>query len=96
MTQHEKEQLENRLRAIEKQGERMEARLSSLFNVITGNDEVSGKQLSFGERLAKVEQTQKYLKVLLIGLAIGILIGGVIFGVLTLKQLADFTKTVVK
>lgn len=87
---------ENRLRGIEEKMGSISARLNSLMNVISGNDEVSGKQLSFGERLAKVEQTQKYLKVLLIGIGVGILIGGLIFGILTLKQVAEATKTMIK
>lgn len=87
---------ENRLRSIEEKMGSISARLNSLMNVISGNDEVSGKQLSFGERLAKVEQTQKYLKVLLIGIGVGILIGGLIFGILTLKQVAEATKTIIK
>jgi tetrahydromethanopterin S-methyltransferase subunit B len=90
------ENIENRLRSIEEKMGSISARLNSLMNVISGNDEVSGKQLSFGERLAKVEQTQKYLKVLLIGIGVGILIGGLIFGILTLKQVAEATKTMIK
>jgi tetrahydromethanopterin S-methyltransferase subunit B len=88
--------IENRLRNIEEKMGNLSARLNSLLNVISGNDEVSGKQLSFGERLAKVEQTQKYLKVLLIGIGVGILIGGLIFGILTLKQVAEATKNIIK
>jgi tetrahydromethanopterin S-methyltransferase subunit B len=90
------ENIENRLRSIEEKMGNLSARFNSLLNVISGNDEVSGKQLSFGERLAKVEQTQKYLKVLLIGIGVGILIGGLIFGILTLKQVAEATKTMIK
>jgi hypothetical protein len=96
MTQYEKEQLENRLRGIEDKIGSLGARFNSLFNVISGNDEVGGKQLSFAERLVKVEQTQKYLKVLLIGIGVGILIGGLIFGILTLKQVAEATKNIIK
>jgi len=96
MTPHEKEQIENRLRSIEDKIGNLSARVNSLMNVISGNDEVTGKQLSFGERLSKVEQTQKYLKVLLIGIGVGILIGGLIFGILTLKQVAEAAKTMVK
>jgi hypothetical protein len=96
MTPNEKEHFEHRLRGIEDKMGTIGARLSSLFNVISGNDEVGGKQLSFAERLSKVEQTQKYLKVLLIGIGVGILIGGLIFGILTLKQVAEATKSIIK
>jgi hypothetical protein len=90
MNAHERDEFEELINTVR----RLESQLSSLFNVISGNDPVIGKTLSFAERLSKVERTITWIKVLLIGIGIGVLIGGLIFGVLTLKTVVDAIKTV--
>lgn len=74
----------------------LESKSNSLFNVISGNDPVVGKQLSFAERLIKVEKGYNFIRILLIGIGVGILIGGLIFGVLTLKQVMEGIKSISK
>lgn len=99
MTPRENEQLEHLEHLYEellRNYTTLSAQYTSLFNVISGNDPVVGKQLSFGERLAKVEKGYNFIRILLIGIGIGILVGGLIFGVLTLKQVTDAIKTVAK
>lgn len=90
------EHIEQKVEGLDEKLDKVDAKTNSLFSVISGNDPLSGKQLSFAERLMKVERSITFIRILLIGIAIGILIGGLIFGVLTLKQVTDAIKTVAK
>jgi hypothetical protein len=94
--EQEFEDIRDELHQLQTAVSQLDSKSNSLFNVISGNDPVIGKQLSFAERLLKVEKGYNFIRILLIGIGVGILIGGLIFGVLTLKQFTDAVKTVTK
>ena len=78
---------------------RMEAKMDSIFNVIKG-DPLNG-QPGFAERLNNIEGAQRLvneklrrLTYIAMGIGIGILIGGAIFGFLSWKQIAEVVKFV--
>jgi hypothetical protein len=77
----------------------MQSKIDSLFNVIIGDP--LNKQPGFAERLNGIELKQeamdskiKRLTFIFIGIGIGILIGGAIFGFLSWKQVAEAIKMV--
>lgn len=87
----------------EKRLQKMESQLSSMYNVIVGDDRMD-KRPGFAERMIHVEETIEDLKdkidehtrlimsvkrswkQLLIALLIGFIVGGIIFGLFTLKD----------
>jgi hypothetical protein len=77
----------------------MQAQIKSLYNVIIGDP--LNKQPGFAERLNRIEEIQhkmqgrvKRLTWIAMGVGIGVLIGGAIFGFLSWKQIADVIKLV--
>lgn len=77
----------------------MQAKIDSLFNVIIGDP--LNKKPGFAERLNSIELKQdamdskiKRLTFVFIGIGIGVLIGGMIFGFLSWKQVEDIVKMV--
>jgi hypothetical protein len=83
----------------QKQFWEMQAQIKSLYNVIIGDplNQLPG----FAERLNGIEQGQKKMDAsvkrltwIAIGVGIGVLIGGAIFGFLSWKQVGDIIKFV--
>lgn len=65
--------------------DKMDAMIRSVFNVIKGEDEFS-KQIPLMERIARLEQGQKVVKIIIISFGIGLLVGALIWGVITFRQ----------
>lgn len=78
---------------------KMQSQISSLYNVIIGDS--LNQQPGFAERLNNMERRQnvseekmRRLTWIVIGVGIGILIGGAVFGFLSWKQLGDAIKLI--
>lgn len=78
---------------------KMQSQISSLYNVIIGDS--LNKLPGFAERLNAMEERQnkaeekmKRLTWIVVGVGIGILIGGAVFGFLSWKQLGDAIKLI--
>lgn len=76
-----------------KEWESVKAQVSSVYNVITGNDPIN-KQVPLLERVAKLEKSQNFVKIILIAFALGLLAGALFFGLITMKQFSEAIKVI--